>query len=281
MTCTEEQFQLAAELIAQADGLVVAAGAGIGVDSGLPDFRGNEGFWRAYPVLGQLGMPFHDIACPEAFVRATTLAWGFYGHRLALYRQTKPHRGFDLLRGWGDATLQGCAVFTSNVDGHFTVAGFDENALEECHGSIHHLQCTKPCSHDIWPADTFVPEVDSERCELLNDPPLCPRCGALARPNILMFGDMQWVEVRQQVQRARLARALSRMERPVVVELGAGTAIATVRHFSHRIIHEYGGRLVRINPTDHSVPTPRDVGIAMTALQALEAIDVRWRALAY
>lgn len=47
-----DAFEESAALIAQADGLVVAAGAGMGVDSGLPDFRGREGFWRAYPALG-------------------------------------------------------------------------------------------------------------------------------------------------------------------------------------------------------------------------------------
>ncbi|MBA4262513.1 MAG: NAD-dependent deacetylase [Comamonadaceae bacterium] len=281
MTSNEEKMDLAAELIRQADGLVVAAGAGIGVDSGLPDFRGDEGFWRAYPALKRLGMPFHDIACPDAFAAMPTVAWGFYGHRLALYRHTRPHRGFDILRRWGEATLQGYAAFTSNVDGHFKAAGFDEHAMEECHGSIHHLQCTRPCSQDTWPADDFVPEVDAERCALLNQPPTCPKCGALARPNVLMFGDMQWIAARQQSQRIKLERALSRMERPVVVEVGAGTAIATVRHFSHRIIHEFGGRLVRINPTDHSVPTPRDVGIGLHSLQALEAIDARWQGLVY
>lgn len=281
MSRHDEKLTLAAELIAQADGLVVAAGAGIGVDSGLPDFRGDDGFWRSYPALGRLGMPFHAIACPDAFVTMPAIAWGFYGHRLALYRHTVPHRGFDILQRWGNAALHGCAVFTSNVDGHFRVAGFDENATEECHGSIHHLQCTRPCSQDVWTAEGFSPEVDAERCELLNQPPTCPRCGALARPNILMFGDLQWVQARQQGQRLRMERVLSRMERPVVVEVGAGTAIATVRHFSHRVIHEFNGRLVRINPTDHSVPTPRDVGISMPALEAIEAIDAQWQGMAW
>ena len=46
-------FRRCAELIAQADGLLITAGAGMGVDSGLPDFRGSEGFWGAYPALGR------------------------------------------------------------------------------------------------------------------------------------------------------------------------------------------------------------------------------------
>src|SRR6478672_3455234 len=87
----------AAELIADADGLVITAGAGIGIDSGLPDFRGDRGFWNAYPGLGARGMRFVDVANPKAFASMPEVAWGFYGHRLALYRQTVPHAGFGML----------------------------------------------------------------------------------------------------------------------------------------------------------------------------------------
>ena len=44
----------AAEAVASADTLLIGAGAGMGVDSGLPDFRGDKGFWRAYPALRRL-----------------------------------------------------------------------------------------------------------------------------------------------------------------------------------------------------------------------------------
>ena len=76
----------AAEIILQADCIVIAAGAGMGVDSGLPDFRGTEGFWRAYPALRAAGLDFISVASPRTFRDDPTLAWGFYGHRLALYR---------------------------------------------------------------------------------------------------------------------------------------------------------------------------------------------------
>jgi NAD-dependent SIR2 family protein deacetylase len=55
---TERSIRRAARLIAEADALLITAGAGMGVDSGLPDFRGREGFWRAYPALGRLKIPF-------------------------------------------------------------------------------------------------------------------------------------------------------------------------------------------------------------------------------
>ena len=73
----DELLKRAAELIRSADALVISAGAGIGVDSGLPDFRGAEGFWRAYPALQASGMSFYDVASPETFDRDPELAWGF------------------------------------------------------------------------------------------------------------------------------------------------------------------------------------------------------------
>lgn len=55
----------AASLIEDADALIVAAGAGMGVDSGLPDFRGKDGFWRAFPALGRAQIEFYGIASPR------------------------------------------------------------------------------------------------------------------------------------------------------------------------------------------------------------------------
>lgn len=51
-----EKIKRAAEVLGAADALLITAGAGMGVDSGLPDFRGREGFWRAYPLIAKLGL---------------------------------------------------------------------------------------------------------------------------------------------------------------------------------------------------------------------------------
>src|SRR5438105_14278934 len=115
----------AAEAVAAAEALVIAAGAGMGVDSGLPDFRGDHGFWRAYPPYEKLGLRFTDMANPGWFERDPALAWGFYGHRLNLYRARQPHAGFGILRAWAGRMRLGAFAFTSNVDGHFQRAGFD------------------------------------------------------------------------------------------------------------------------------------------------------------
>jgi len=268
-TCAIER---AAELIGQADALIVAAGAGMGVDSGLPDFRGKDGFWRAYPAFRDAQIEFYDIASPAAFQSLPERAWGFYGHRLSLYRKTIPHDGFDLHKRWGSHLPHGLSVFTSNVDGQFQKAGFDQSRIYECHGSIHHLQCLEPCCEDVWSADDFKPEVDEQNCSLLNVAPVCTCCGSLARPNVLMFGDWGWIHRRSEAQRNRQEAWLSTVTRPVVIELGAGTAIPSVRQFSQRVIHQFGGRLIRINPNECDVPTRLDVSLRMGAVAGLTLI---------
>ena len=268
----DAQIIRAASLIADADALIVTAGAGMGVDSGLPDFRGNEGFWNAYPALGNASINFTSIASPSAFSANPRLAWGFYGHRLALYRRTVPHHGFSLLKHWGEKMKHGISVFTSNVDGQFQIAGFSPAQINECHGSIHHLQCMEPCSESIWSAEEFTPDVDEDACLLRNPFPLCPHCGGMARPNVLMFGDWAWIPERQQAQAGRQSKWLASATNPVVIELGAGTAIPSVRNFSENIAHRLGGNLIRINLREPEVKGKHDVGLAMGALDGMNAI---------
>lgn len=251
----------------------------MGVDSGLPDFRGNEGFWNAYPALGNEGIEFADVACPLTFHRRPRLAWGFYGHRLALYRETQPHAGFAILNRWGGTMPHGAFVFTSNVDGQFQKAGFDPQRILEHHGSIHHLQCLEPCSGETWPADRFDPKVDEAKCELLNRMPQCPHCAGMARPNILMFGDMHWSDRRTRFQLGRLRQWLNEASKLVVVELGAGTAIPSVRRFSEDMVRNYGARLVRINPREAEEAPEVAVALSSGALAALSAIDGRLQAM--
>jgi NAD-dependent SIR2 family protein deacetylase len=127
----ESDSSRCADAIDLADGLLITAGAGMGVDSGLPDFRGAEGFWRAYPALREAGIGFSAIANPSAFRENPRLAWGFYGHRLKLYRETVPHEGFDILRELARHMDHGASVFTSNVDGQFQKAGLSSGRMVE------------------------------------------------------------------------------------------------------------------------------------------------------
>lgn len=266
----QSDFSRAAAFITAADALLITAGAGMGVDSGLPDFRGREGFWRAYPALMDAQISFEQIANPGYFNTDPGLAWGFYGHRLALYRRTVPHAGFGILQAIATRMTRGAFVFTSNVDGQFQRAGFQERQILECHGSIHWLQCQSPaCNPNIWPADGFRPQIDASVCRLRNKPPICPNCGGVARPNILMFNDWHWIQNLAEIRRESIRDWLSASERPVIIELGAGNSIPTVRRFGEA----QKAQLIRINPTDERLPAGREgVAICLGALEALQGI---------
>lgn len=92
-----ESIQKSRNIIKEADAILITVGAGMGVDNGLPDLRGNEWFWKAYPLLKNRGLKFSQIADPHWFHTNPSLAWAFYGHKLNLYRSTMPHDGFSML----------------------------------------------------------------------------------------------------------------------------------------------------------------------------------------
>jgi NAD-dependent SIR2 family protein deacetylase len=265
----QRAIERAADWLRTADSLLVTAGAGMGVDSGLPDFRGNEGLWRAYPALGAAQISFESIANPASFHEDPAQAWGFYGHRLKLYREIEPHAGFAILRRWSKRMPHGGFVRTSNVDGQFQRSGFPEDCVAECHGSIHYMQCMLPCCSRIWPATGFAPQVDEEACRLICALPRCPDCGGVARPNVLMFDDAAWLSNRTDQKESRLERWLASVQRAVVVEIGAGTTLPTIRRFSER----HGPRVIRINAREPQIDPAKGIGIRGGALETLTVLD--------
>lgn len=275
MNNIQENIEQAAEVVKNADALFITAGAGMGVDSGLPDFRGNSGFWKAYPPIAKLGKSFSEMANPVWFDKKPEIAWAFYGHRLNLYRETIPHQGFSKLLEIGKKKTHGYFVFTSNVDGQFQKAGFGDDLIEECHGSIHHLQCIKPCSNDIWDMGEEVVNVDMEAFRATGELPKCKNCGGLARPNILMFGDWNWIGHRSNAQGERLHKWFQKLSnlgaKLAIIEMGAGHAVPTVRLQSQRTYPNVGSTLIRINPRDYDVPQGA-IGIALGAKEGINKI---------
>ena len=103
-----------------------------------------------------------------------------------------------------------------------------------------------------------------------------PHCGGLARPNILMFGDGSWIGHRSEAQHQRLARWIQTLERRsarlAVIELGAGTAIPTVRRASENFVQRLRGTLIRLNPREPETP-PGQFGFAAGALAGIRQLN--------
>ncbi|WP_240202673.1 Sir2 family NAD-dependent protein deacetylase [Burkholderia sp. LMG 13014] len=184
MTIAESDIARAARWIANADALIIAAGAGMSVDSRLPDFRGSQGIWTTLlpDNLHERDVP--SFALETCFSDTPLKAWQFYGRALEICRSAVPHAGYGILLDWARAMRHGAFVYTSNVDGQFQAAGFLEAGIVECHGSLLHFQCARRCSPQIWSAPASMSN---------QTPPCCPRCGGLARPNCLLFSDSSWI----------------------------------------------------------------------------------------
>jgi NAD-dependent SIR2 family protein deacetylase len=265
----------AKDMIEQADAVLITAGAGMGVDSGLPDFRGNDGFWRAYPPLKKLGLNFYDMANPVWFLKEPKMAWGFYGHRLNLYRDTEPHKGFGLLKEYVGNKNNNYFIYTSNVDGQFQKAGFKEEQIAECHGSIHYNQCTSNCTKEIWSNKKENLDVNLDSFLLRSKLPKCKNCNGLARPNIMMFGDYGFNNVRANQQyslfKSWIKENAINHRKIAVIEIGAGKDVPTVRNLSEDMMRQYGASLIRINPRDYDGPKGT-ISIPLGGQEALEKI---------
>jgi NAD-dependent SIR2 family protein deacetylase len=264
----------AARVIESADALIILAGAGMGVDSGLPDYRGVKGLWREYPHLKELGLSFEEVANPRLFNADPQAAWNFYGHRRKLYRDNTPHAGYTLLQAWSEAMPEGHFAFTSNVDGHFQLAGFDPEKLVECHGNAHYIQCSKSCTELVWQ----VSADDRDYQQAGEEFPIyyCPECNSVARPNVMMFGDWEWNHDRSVEQQRRYdywVRSVKEKEsRVAIIEIGAGTGLPAVRLETEALLQRLNGRMIRIN-TREPEASEDSISIGLPALQALQDID--------
>lgn len=264
-------------VISEAKAILIMAGAGMGVDSGLPDFRGKKGFWKEYPKAEELKLGFESLANPYWFAVNPAFAWAFYGHRYNLYKKTSPHEGFRMILELTKAKDDNYFIFTSNVDGQFQKAGFNSEKIFECHGSIHHFQCSENCNKKIWKSKYNEFEIDMKKFEA-SDIPLCPSCNNIARPNILMFDDLRWNSQRSDKQEAKFNTWIKKFRKKdnklVIFEIGAGTEISTLRYRSEYMTKRFKDNitLIRINPRDFGIEEDIGYSVPYNAVNGLEKI---------
>jgi NAD-dependent deacetylase len=162
----EQQIALAKEHLRQAQKVVVLTGAGISAESGVPTFRGADGFWQQYRAT--------DLATPEAFARDPELVWEFYNWRRELISRVSEnaaHRALVVL----EQTISDFTLVTQNVDGLHHRAG--SQRVLEVHGNLWRVQCT--ACYKIY-TDMSVD---------MGKLPQCRLCGGLLRPDVVWFGE--------------------------------------------------------------------------------------------
>ncbi len=251
--------------------VIILTGAGMGVDSGLADYRGNSGQWGK--VKDDTKLSAIDVVNPKYFMENTKYVWQMFAQRMLEYKNTKPHYGYELLKKWIENFSLDYFIITSNIDAHFTKSGFDENKQRELHGNTFYMQCNKPCSKKVWRYNFDIEEL---MLDIENEQyPKCANCGELIRPNVYMFRDYAYISTRSDEQEKRFQDFLTRnTENEIIVfEIGSGPHVQSIRKKTRMLGIKYNAKIVRINPKDFKIKAPH-IGIDKGALEALKEIDV-------
>ena len=160
-------LERAAAVLAASRRPVAFTGAGMSKESGIRTFRGEDGYWRQYRA--------EDLASLEAIRRDPRTVWTWYSQRLLHNESVQPHAGYLALVEAGEH-VDGLPVITQNVDGLHARAGSRE--VVELHGSLRSASCTREVSRSFPLNGELLREI----------PPRCP-CGAVLRPDVVLFGE--------------------------------------------------------------------------------------------
>ena len=228
---------------------VVLTGAGISTESGIPDFRSPTGIWAQYDPM--------EYATIDAFLADPLKVWDFYAKRLEVLGEAQPNDGHLALaeleeRGWVDA------VITQNIDRLHERAG--SRALTEVHGSIRTSSCLD--------CGAVVPFDDVRRLLADAPAPLCPHCGRILKPDVVMFGELLPAGVMEHASRlAAAARLLIVVGSTLEVYPVAGLPLETLAA---------GGSLAIVNrgatPLDGRASVKIDAGAGETLRALADAL---------
>ena len=161
-----------------AQSVFVLTGAGMGAESGLPTFRGVDGYWRNHRV--------EELASPQGFARDPLTVWRWYNERILAYRNAQPNAGHCALAKL-ETIVPTLTVATQNVDSLHARAG-SKNVLE-LHGHLREARCTG-CGQT------------SSLSNGLHEAKIDHACGGRFRPQVVWFGEQLPSDVWMRAERA-------------------------------------------------------------------------------
>ena len=234
--------------------LFVVTGAGISAESGIPTFRGPDGYWRNRDPM--------TLATPEAFRRDPELVWEWYHERRVHIRASRPnaaHEAVVQLTSCFDESL----VLTQNVDDLHIRADWQgrhlaADQLVQIHGDIF-VTCCSSCPHRMREQ-----HADSQGV------PRCPRCGQLMRPGVVWFGE--------QLDRAeieRVDRFLSKGPCDLTLVVGTTAVFGYIVDWS-LIARGSSGTLIEVNPAASQLSMYATEVLRVPAATAMPAIASRF-----
>jgi len=223
-------------------GLVLwLTGAGISAESGIPTFRGKEGYWQ----VGSRNYQPEEMATWAAFQEMPEEVWAWYLYRRSVCRGAEPNAAHRALAAAEERGGDRFLLVTQNVDGLHLRAGNTLDRTYQIHGNIDFMRCSREC----LPAPVPMPEgvdvvwnkgrpVTERELQTLK----CPSCGTLMRPHVLWF-DESYDEANFRFQSAIDAA----QQASLVVVVGTRGATSLPMHIG-TIAAQRGVPMVVINP---------------------------------
>ena len=167
--------------------LTVLTGAGISAESGIPTFRGPEGYW----TVGSKEYHPQEMATWNMFTKAPYEVWRWYLYRVKVCKQAAPNKGHMALVEMERLFQDRFTLITQNVDNLHLRAGSTSERTFQIHGNIFFMRCAAECRETIYPLPAGVEGKSKD--EALTDTEIkllkCPECGRLARPHVLWFDE--------------------------------------------------------------------------------------------
>jgi NAD-dependent deacetylase len=167
--------------------VIALTGAGVSAESGIPTFRGKEGYW----TVGAREYHPQELATQAAFRAMPWQVWAWYLYRRGVCRRAQPNAGHVALARLATALPDRFALVTQNVDGLHRRAGTPDAQMYPIHGDILQMRCAEDCVPDRWPISDAVPDLDRGAAVAPETQAVlaCPRCGGMARPHVLWFDE--------------------------------------------------------------------------------------------
>jgi NAD-dependent protein deacetylase/lipoamidase len=207
--------------------VLVVTGAGVSAESGVPTFRGRDGYWRNLDPA--------KLATPEAFARDPELVWQWYRERRERIRAAQPNAAHHAIAKLARHAAE-FLLLTQNVDDLHARAALPNEKMVQIHGDIFVTRCSR-CHFSRL---DYEHEHEHEH-EQQNVLPRCPECNALMRPGVIWFGEqLPWSEAQ------RVENFLSRGACDVVIVVGTTATFGYIIDWALRA--SCGGELIEVNP---------------------------------
>lgn len=237
----EQLSQTVADALKSGGLISVLTGAGVSAESGIPTFRGPDGYW----TVGSKNYQPTEIATQAMLLQNPKEVWKWFLFRRGVCNQASPNLGHFAIVKMEELLGDRFRLITQNVDGLHLRAGNTGDRTYQIHGNLNYMRCSHEwCTHSIYPLPETLPSIsrgeELASCEW--EKLSCPECGGITRPHVLL-----WDECYNE-HHYRWQSSLNDANKTVLLIVVGTTGSANLPNQIANAVLRHGGAIVDINP---------------------------------